>query len=139
MCLLVICLLCRNFCPDLLPIFWLSWVFFFLILSCLYIMEINHLSVVPFAIIFSYSEDCLLILFIISFAFQKPFSLIRFHLFVLFSFPLLYEMGQRINLPYNPAVPLTGTIPWESHNSKRHKYPNIHCITIYSSQDMKTT
>ena len=27
-------------------------------------MEINHLSVVPFAIIFSYSEDCLVIFFI---------------------------------------------------------------------------
>ena len=88
--------------------------FFFLILSCLsclYILKINHLSVVPSAIIFSYFEDCLLTLFIISFAFQKLFSLIRFHLFVLFLFPLLYEMDQRINLPYDPAVPLQGLYP----------------------------
>jgi len=27
----------------------------------------------------------------------------------------------------------------ERHNSKRHKYPNIHSSTIYNSQDMKTT
>ena len=24
-------------------------------------------------------------------------------------------------------------------DSKRHMYPNIHCSTIYSSQDMKAT
>ena len=62
---------------------------FFLILSyvsCLYILEINPLSVALFAIIFSHSEAYLLILFIISFAVQK--LLIRSHLF-LFLFPLL--------------------------------------------------
>ena len=37
-------------------------------MSCLYILEINPLS---FAIIFSHSEGCLLILFITSFAVQK--------------------------------------------------------------------
>ena len=43
--------------------------FVFLILkcmSCLYILEINPLSVVSFAIIFSHSEGCLLILFTVS-------------------------------------------------------------------------
>ena len=37
-------------------------------MSCLYILEINPLSVASFAIIFSHSEDCLLILFIVPFA-----------------------------------------------------------------------
>ena len=27
----------------------------------------------------------------------------------------------------------------KNHNSKRHMHPNIHCSTIYSSQDMETT
>ena len=59
--------------------------FVFLILShmsCLYILEINPLSVVLFAIIFSDSEDCLLILFIVFFAVQKILSLNRFHLLI---------------------------------------------------------
>ena len=50
-------------------------------MSCLYILEINPLSVVSFAIIFSHSESCLFILLIGSFAMQKPLSLIRSHLF----------------------------------------------------------
>ena len=56
----------------------------FLVLSCmsyLYILEINPLSVVSFAIIFSHSEGCLFILFIVPFDVQKLLSLIRFHLF----------------------------------------------------------
>ena len=43
--------------------------------SCLYILEINPLSVVSFAIIFSHSEGCLFTLFIVSFAVQKLLSL----------------------------------------------------------------
>ena len=35
--------------------------------SCLYIPEINSLSVASFAIIFSHSEDCLFTLLIVSF------------------------------------------------------------------------
>ena len=48
--------------------------------SCLYIFEINSLSVASFAIIFSHSEGCLLTLLIVSFVVQKP--LIRSHLFI---------------------------------------------------------
>ena len=58
--------------------------FVFLVLSCMscvYILEINYLSVVSFAIIFSHSEDCLFTFLIISFAMQKLLSLIRSHLF----------------------------------------------------------
>ena len=50
-------------------------------MSCLYILEINPLSVVSFAIIFSHSEGCLFTLLIVSFAVQKLLSLIRSHLF----------------------------------------------------------
>ena len=49
--------------------------------SCLYILEINPLSVVSFAIIFSHSEGCLFTLLIVSFAVQKLLSLIRSHVF----------------------------------------------------------
>ena len=40
-------------------------------MSCLYILEINPLSVVSFALIFSHSEGCLLTSFILSFAVQS--------------------------------------------------------------------
>ena len=66
--------------------------FVFLALSCmssLYILEINSLSVVSFAIIFSHSEGCLFTLFIVSFAVQKLVSLTRSHFFTFVLFPLL--------------------------------------------------
>ena len=53
--------------------------------SCLYIFEINSLSVASFAIIFSHSEGCLFTLLRVSFVVQKLLSLIRSHLFI-FSF-----------------------------------------------------
>ena len=53
--------------------------------GCVYIFEINYLSVASFAIIFSHSEGCLFTLLIFSFVLQKLLSLIRSHLFV-FSF-----------------------------------------------------
>ena len=66
MCLLtIVCLLWRNVCLSLFPTF-LIGLFVFLVLSymsCLYILEINPLSVVSFAILFSHSEGCLFTLF----------------------------------------------------------------------------
>ena len=64
--------------------YFLIMLFVFLILSCinyLYILEINPLSVVSFAIIFSHSEGCHFTLLIVFFAVQKLLSLIRSHLF----------------------------------------------------------
>ena len=58
--------------------------FIFLVLSCmscLYILEINPLTVVSFAINFSHSEACLFTLLIASFIVQKLLSLFRSHLF----------------------------------------------------------
>ena len=59
------------------------FVFFIQIcMSCLYILEINPLSVTSFANIFSHSVGCLFILFMVCFAVQKLLRLIRFHLFI---------------------------------------------------------
>ena len=58
--------------------------FVFLVLSCmscLYILEINPLSVVSFVIISLHSEGCLFTLLTVPFAVQKLLSLIRSHLF----------------------------------------------------------
>ena len=60
--------------------------FVFLVLSCmscLYILEINPLSVISFAIIFSHCEGCLFTLLRVSFAVQKLLNLIRSHLLTL--------------------------------------------------------
>ena len=51
-------------------------------MSCLYILEMNPLSVVSFANIFSHSEAFLFVLLMVSFAVQKLLSLIRSHLFI---------------------------------------------------------
>ena len=68
-------------------------------MSCLYILEINPLSVASFAIIFSHSESCLFILFIVSFAMQKILHLIRPHLFIfVFIFINLGDESKRILL-----------------------------------------
>ena len=59
--------------------------FVFLILSymsCFYILEISPLPIDSFANIFSRSEGCLFVLFIVSFAVQKVLSFIRSHLFI---------------------------------------------------------
>ena len=49
--------------------------------SCLYILEINPLSVASFAIICSHFKGCIFTLLIVSSAVKKLLSLIRSHLF----------------------------------------------------------
>ena len=57
-------------------------------MSCLYIFEINYLSVASFAIIFCHSEGCLFTLLIVSLIVKKLLSLIKSHLFTFISITL---------------------------------------------------
>ena len=84
MCLLVICMSSLEKCLfSSLAYFFIAFIFLELsFMSYLYILEINPLSVVSFAIIFSHSEGCLFTLLIVSFVVLKLLILIRSHLFI---------------------------------------------------------
>ena len=78
----------RNIYLDL-PILWLGDLFFDIQLhSSLYVLEINPLSVTPFANIFFSSVSCLFILFVVSFAVSLNLIRSHFFIFTLFSFAL---------------------------------------------------
>uniref|UniRef100_A0A8D0VEY8 Uncharacterized protein n=1 Tax=Sus scrofa TaxID=9823 RepID=A0A8D0VEY8_PIG len=64
-------------------------------ISCLYILEIKLLSVASFESIVSHSVSCLFVFFLVSFAVQKLFSLIRSIGLFLLLFLLLWETDLR--------------------------------------------
>ena len=45
----------------------------------------------------------------------------------------------KIELSYDPAIPLLGHISGENHGSKGYMHPSVHCSAVYNSQDMEAT
>ena len=87
-----VCLLWRNVCSGLPPILGLGGLsFWYWADEPFVLLEVNPMSVVWLANIFSHSKDCLFIWFMVSFALQKFLSLIRYYLFIL----LLFSLGGR--------------------------------------------
>ena len=80
--------------------------------SCLYIFEINSLSIALFAILFSHSEGCLFTLLIVSFVVQNLLILIRSHLFIFAFIPNILGGGSE-----DPAVVYVRVLPMFSSRS----------------------
>ena len=47
----------------------------------------------------------------------------------------------KIELPYDPTIPLLGIYPKQTKtlNWKRYAHPHVRCSIIYNNQDMETT
>ena len=49
------------------------------------------------------------------------------------------KLKLKIELPYDPVIPLQDIYPEKAVIQKNNVYPNVHSSTIHNSQDMKAT
>ena len=73
-------------------------------MSCLYILEINSLSIASFANILSHSVGCLFLLFMVSFAIKRLLSLIRSHLFIFVFISITRQIQEDIAAVYEENI-----------------------------------
>ena len=52
-----------------------------------------------------------------------------------------FRKKMKIELPDDPAIPLLGMYPGKKkgHDLKGYIYPDVHCSTVYNSQDTEAT
>ena len=82
--------------------FWLGLFFWYWAAQAAFIFwRFNRLSVASLAIIFSHSEGCLFVLFMVSYVVQKALCLFWSHLFIWFLYSLFYKFGQNFLFYFN--------------------------------------